>query len=292
MFKPYPQLPKTGLTVLLGISLFLNVLLAASVLQLSTPKGIPTTVTSVTGSAPVPQLHMTVIGKTMSEQMWEAASDVIKDIDNHEFLEKLLDSSLPLEAFQYYIEQDAMYLGDFARGLAILASRAKHDKAAIALLDFAKGTAVVEAAMHQKWLESPAWKQFNATGGRKDPFNALYTSYLLKVATMESWEVGLAAFTPCFWIYLYVGKRLLSRRAVMGGVMNPYYEAWIQEYAAPEFEAATKLMLSIVDMAAASASDDTRRQMKEAFVAASKMESMFWGMGLNYVKNNAPRYFI
>eukprot|EP01060_Flectonema_neradi_P011548 TRINITY_DN18600_c0_g1_i1.p1 TRINITY_DN18600_c0_g1~~TRINITY_DN18600_c0_g1_i1.p1 ORF type:complete len:308 (+),score=47.01 TRINITY_DN18600_c0_g1_i1:31-924(+) len=297
MFRRNTPLSKISLTVLLGISLFLNLLLAASVVQLTNQKTSVAPLKKSSSEITVKKLYpsASIVGRPITELMWEAASDVIKDIDNHEFLTKLLDSSLPIEAFQYYIQQDAMYLEDFGRALAALAFRSTNNEDTSTLLDFSKSTIFVESAMHQKWLESPSWKNapaFNATGGRKDPVNALYTSFLLKSVSVDSWEVGAAAVTPCFWIYLHVGKRLLAQRTAMGGVMNPYYETWVQEYAAPEFEESTNKMLDIVNRAASASSPAVRSQMIEAFVAASKMESMFWGMGLEYVARSAPRYTI
>ncbi|KAI9820265.1 MAG: hypothetical protein M1827_005887 [Pycnora praestabilis] len=52
--------------------------------------------------------------------------DVWREHTQHEFVNRLADGSLPLEAFKYYLIQDYLYLVQFARANALAAYKAKH----------------------------------------------------------------------------------------------------------------------------------------------------------------------
>jgi thiaminase/transcriptional activator TenA len=65
-----------------------------------------------------------VSGIRLTEELWAAIEDVYAEILDHPFLTGLTDGSLPREAFCFYVVQDAHYLREFARALAIAAARA------------------------------------------------------------------------------------------------------------------------------------------------------------------------
>ena len=60
-------------------------------------------------------------------QLWDGIAPVYRAILGHPFLAGLADGSLPEPAFRYYVLQDALYLRDFARGLAVAAAKAPED---------------------------------------------------------------------------------------------------------------------------------------------------------------------
>eukprot|EP01063_Lacrimia_lanifica_P018145 TRINITY_DN25099_c0_g1_i1.p1 TRINITY_DN25099_c0_g1~~TRINITY_DN25099_c0_g1_i1.p1 ORF type:complete len:234 (+),score=109.93 TRINITY_DN25099_c0_g1_i1:56-757(+) len=212
-----------------------------------------------------------------TERFWRAAKDVVEKIENHAFLEQLLDGSLELEAFQFYIRQDKLYLGEFGKGLATLAGRSTHMGEAEPLIGFSKNTISVEAAMHSSWMEE--WGDSYKYGNHGKARNCeLYTSYLVKAATTDNFEVAVAAFCPCFWVYFHVGKYLRSVQKAPSPVK--YYEQWIKMYAGEEFEKSVTDMLKLVEAAADRVGEEVRQKMEDAFVKACKMEWMFWQMGL------------
>ncbi len=59
-----------------------------------------------------------------SEIALEKCAFVIQAIKEHPFNKELAEGSLNIEKFAYYIEQDTLYLRDFARSLAMIASKA------------------------------------------------------------------------------------------------------------------------------------------------------------------------
>ena len=80
-------------------------------------------------------------------------------------------------------------------------------------------------------------------------------------------EVAIAGVLPCFRVYAEVGAVLAARRAPGAHA----YAAWIDAYAAPEFQEAVEQAERYVD----GLSGD-RRAMLSAYETATRYEWMFW----------------
>ena len=56
------------------------------------------------------------------QAFWDAAAPMIKVTEKHPFLVAMVDGSLDMENFKYYVIQDALYLKDYADCLRRLAA--------------------------------------------------------------------------------------------------------------------------------------------------------------------------
>ena len=61
---------------------------------------------------------------TFSDEVWESTAVLRKAIDDLPFLAGLADGTLPREVFTSYLAQDAHYLADYGRVLALAAAQA------------------------------------------------------------------------------------------------------------------------------------------------------------------------
>ena len=61
---------------------------------------------------------------TFTDELWRSIGAIYAAILQHPFVRGLTDGSLPREAFRFYAVQDALYLRDFARSLALAGARA------------------------------------------------------------------------------------------------------------------------------------------------------------------------
>lgn len=188
----------------------------------------------------------------------------------------LSDGSLPLESFKFYAVQDALYLKDFARGLAILAAKADDDDDLILFCDHARNAIIVERALHEaffsEWHLTPA--KVYATP--MAPTTLLYTSFLIRIAYEKPFYEALGAFLPCYWIYLEVGRFLEKK-----GSADKTYQAWIDTYAGDEFQEVVNQVITVTDRLAEKLTDDQNERLKQAFITTSKFEYLFWDMGYN-----------
>ncbi len=203
-----------------------------------------------------------------SEEAWTAIESIYANILDLAFIKELTDGRLPKEKFIFYIRQDALYLSEYGKVLAGIASRVSSPEHMKAFLSFAGESISVEKALHESFLAGAD----KSTSVEASPSCLLYTSYLHRQMGSASVEVILASVLPCFWIYKKVGDYILENQVKQG---NPYQE-WINTYGGEEFEDSVNLAISICDEYAAKCTPEQREAMTRSFVMCSKMEWLFW----------------
>src|SRR5271166_6370099 len=198
------------------------------------------------------------------DHAWQRIRDLRAAIDALPFNRELAAGTLDQARFQFYITQDALYLEQFARILAMAGARGPDSATLRLFADSALEGIAVEQALHGQYLS-----RFGADSRQAEPSPDClgYTSFLLATAYHEPWEVLVAALLPCFWIYWDVGCEIAN----IAAPDNPY-RAWIDTYADPRFGEAVQAVIAAADRAAAVASDRLCEQMLAAFSRATQYE--------------------
>ena len=206
-----------------------------------------------------------------SDAAWQRTQSLRQAINHLPFNTELAAGTLSVARFRFYVVQDALYLGQYSRALAIAAARASDAAALHVFAQSALEAVSVEQALHAGYMKQfdVAAEQFAAA--EPTPDCLAYTSFLMAAAYHEPWEILLAALLPCFWIYWDVGTEI-SRHAAAD---NPY-RAWIDTYADEGFGAAVRAVIGITDRAAAASTDAMRERMMTAFIRSTQYEWMFW----------------
>ena len=204
---------------------------------------------------------------SFSKTAWTAITPIYKSIIEHPFNQELAQGTLAKEKFQFYMKQDSLYLVDFARALALAASRAQNPDDLVLLLDFSKGAIIAERSLHEFY--------FDLYGIQLDisqvPGCFSYTRFLISTATHANYEEALGALLPCFWIYREVGMYIHKNAAKD----NPY-QKWIDTYSGEEFQEIVQNAIDLTDRVAAQADAKLTERMLEAFVVSTRLEWMFW----------------
>ena len=203
------------------------------------------------------------------DRAWQRTTTLRAAIHALPFNRDLAAGTLRADRFQFYIRQDATYLEQYARVLALAGARGPNGSILRLFAESALEAVAVEQALHGAYF-----RQFGI-----DPAEPLepspdclgYTSFLLATAYHDPWEVLVAALLPCFWLYWDVGTAI-AREAAAG---NPY-QAWIDTYADEAFGNAVKAVIAATDAAAAGASDSVTQRMMTAFIRCSQYEWLFW----------------
>ncbi len=105
------------------------------------------------------------------------------------------------------------------------------------------------------------------------PSTEFYNCFLIKTATIEPFEVGLAATLPCHWIYYRLG---MDMKKSQPGEKGKYRE-WIDGYGAGPWEdSETKKVVDFVEEGMRRTTDETSGKMKNAYETAMKLEYLFW----------------
>jgi thiaminase/transcriptional activator TenA len=206
-----------------------------------------------------------------SDEAWQRTASLREAIHKLPFNTELAAGSLGRDRFQTYITQDAIYLGQFSRALAISAAKAPDTATMQSFAQNALGAIAVEQALHGRYLRDFGVDITEIADAEPSPDCLAYTSYLIAAAYHEPWEVLVAALLPCFWLYWDVGCAIARAAAPE----NPY-RAWIDTYADERFGEAVRTVIATADRAAAATAAATRAKMLAAFVRACQYEWLFW----------------
>lgn len=202
-----------------------------------------------------------------SQKVFLDVQPLLKSICEHPFNTALCNGTLSRDKFVYYMQQDSLYLIDYARALALVGARFTAEKDVALLLDFSQGALIAERALHAHYFQ-----HFDVNPvTEKAPACMMYTSYLVERAATANVGEAFAALLPCFWVYNEVGKDIVKRAKSP----NPY-DKWIEVYSGDEFTEVVNQAVALTDRLAQEAGDLERQKMYEAFMISSQMEYYFW----------------
>lgn len=204
---------------------------------------------------------------TFSNTAWNKSSQVIEKIIQHPFNQELKNGNLDKDKFGYYIEQDEIYLKDYARCLAIISTKLESPYNRVFLKYATEILKLEQDQLHTYFIKNLDLKET----GKIAPSMFAYTNYLLKTCSLEPVEVAVAAIIPCFWIYQEVALSLKQDSA-----LNNIYTPWIETYSSKEYTDAVDEVLDIFNKLAAKSNNETREKMLQAFYTSSLLEWHFW----------------
>jgi thiaminase (transcriptional activator TenA) len=209
--------------------------------------------------------------RRFSQEAWENTAPLRRMIRELPFNRELAAGTLARERFQGYITQDALYLGEFSRALALAAAKAPDAQTSASLANSAAEAIAVERALHERYLAEFGVDPASLAQAEPSPDCLAYTSFLVATLYRAPWGIGMAALLPCFWIYWEEGCAIAGAAAPE----NPY-RAWIDTYADPHFGEVVKGIIAMTDGAARNASRALRDEMFAAFRRAVQYEWLFW----------------
>lgn len=206
-----------------------------------------------------------------SEQAWQRTAPLRAAIDALPFNTELAAGTLGRDRFQGYVIQDALYLDQYGRALAIAGARGP-DGDTLRLFGHAAVEAIaVEQALHGTYLRDFGVDAAMMAAAEPSPDCLGYTSFLMAAAYHDPFEVLIAALLPCFWIYWDVGNTIAKQAAP-----NNPFRAWIETYSDPGFGDAVKRVIDATDRAAEGTTDAMRQKMMTAFIRSTQWEYLFW----------------
>jgi len=206
----------------------------------------------------------------VAELWWEEIRDIRTATDELPFVRGLGDGSLPRPAFVWYLAQDALYLSEYSRMLALASRLAPTAAEQIFWATSAHGAIDTELELHASWLVDDAVAGLLPSGT-----TTAYLNHLVAAGAGGDYPALIAALLPCFWLYQDVGTRLHP----LAQPGHPY-RSWLDTYADEAFAAATERAIEIVTTVAAAADEPTRDRMARAFRASAGHEREFFAAPL------------
>jgi thiaminase (transcriptional activator TenA) len=209
--------------------------------------------------------------QSWTQELWTSAEEIYAAIVAHPFIGGLTTGALDEASFAYYVAQDAHYLREYARALAIVGAKAPTHGDTGVFAKHAADTVEVELALHATLLAELGLDAAVVAGTPASPTTTAYTSYLLATVYGGSFAEGLAAVLPCYWIYARVGAGLVAKSSP-----NPRYQRWIDTYGGAAFAATVDDVLHLADRVGSSlgAADSARASVH--FATTARYEWMFW----------------
>lgn len=221
------------------------------------------------------------MAESYSSRLWESISDIYSAILAHPFITGLTDGTLPEQSFAFYVMQDALYLREYARALAAVASRAPTASAMRMFASHAAEAIAAELELHTTLLGELGISKEDAARAEPAPTNLAYTSYLLATVRGGSYAEGVGVVLPCYWIYSEVGKELLRL-----GSPDARYRRWIATYGAEEYGQVVAEVIAELDRVSLGLSAEENASVRRHFRTTSRYEWMFWQMG--YAQESWP----
>jgi len=208
-----------------------------------------------------------------TRRLWDENYPFYLKILDMPFNRELLSGRLDEKIFRNYIIQDYHYLQNYRKVYGILLAKAPDETAAKFIVTLIQGIDEEIAQIHHTYMKKLHISGEELSSTPPYPSTEFYNSFLVKTATLEPFEVGLAATLPCHWIYYQLG---MDMKKSQPGKKSKYRE-WIDGYGAGPWEdSETKKVVDFVEDWMRKTTDETRSKMKNAYETAMKLEYLFW----------------
>ena len=203
------------------------------------------------------------------------AAEIWKRELEHPFVRGLGDGTLPVDRFQFYLEQDYLFLIEYCRVFALASAKARDLETAGLFAGLLNDTLKTEMQLHRDYCQRLGIAEARLANAAAAPVTHGYTRHLLATAYGGSIAEIVAAVLPCQLGYVEIATAL-AREGRGGG--NSFYAEWINTYTSKEFvEGAERLVRLVDEFSEGLPSRDTER-MAELFLTSSRYEYLFWEM--------------
>ena len=210
--------------------------------------------------------HLFASDARFTDELWAGIQPVYAKTLQHPFLSGLADGTLPRAKFDFYLQQDALYLDTFSEAIKTLAAKAPRKEWQATLRQHAADAIEEKNQLHLTLLRGK-------TASEMAPSNYAYTNHLLAAVERGPFAQGLAAVLPCYWIYWEVGKELKKR-----GSKDPDYQRWIDQYSDESYRASVEQAIAMMNAAAGGLDPAARERARQLFTRSARYEYMFWDM--------------
>lgn len=191
----------------------------------------------------------------------------------HPFIRELAAGTLPPEKFRFYVEQNLMYLPEYAKAMAAGVAKAPDVET---MRWFAEALASVienEIPENRELLSRVLALGADDRGGADEmaPANLAYTSFLVATALQHGPLEIMAAIVPCTWSYGDIATGL-------GVAEHSVYAEWVRFFGSSEYGEIIGEMRARFDAMTADLGEEALARLSYFFTASTRLERAFWDM--------------
>jgi len=234
----------------------------------------------------------------MHHRLLARSTTILKKIYSHPFNHQLCLGTLPKETFKFYLEQDALYLLEFAKALEILSKRFGQDTEYSRQFKRLSESMLAEersiAFKAHKITNSNLlfFSQHQRNQREKIDIIADYGNHLIESASDAPIVEAVASCVPCFFVYQQLGEQMIPKCHPD----NPY-KSWISSYSSPQFLSSTKSIIMTLNKLMADIPHESREEERiiASFIKSAACELKFFEManlGRENAENNTPKLML
>jgi thiaminase/transcriptional activator TenA len=213
-----------------------------------------------------------------SEQLRIASDRIWQGLHAHPFITELAAGTLPIDKFRFFLEQDNLYLQDYARCLAMGAAKSRDEVELRYFITDLNQVVDLELPSNRDLLERVTQMGAVDRGGASGmaPANVAYTSYMRSLALHGGPLEIMASLLPCAWSYVEIATVLADRV----DRDHPVYADWVGYFSLPENVQMVAAMRRDFDqLVEEEALRGARREdIERIFATSSRLEHQFWEM--------------
>lgn len=191
---------------------------------------------------------------------------VMQAIYDHPLIVELVDGTLPLEKFVYYLQQDRLFLTCYSRALALTAAKMHRDEDSDLMLRLAGQAILAKRDIHHFYFEEYRVPETDV----KSPACLAYCSHLLQRAALGAQTEALAALLASLWC----GREISNHVRRHSDLDNPYFR-WIESFSGEAYSLLVDQAVELADRMASDAGEVETQKTFEAFVISGRYEYCF-----------------
>ena len=192
---------------------------------------------------------------------------------DHPFVKAIGDGSLSLDRFRFFMQQDYLFLIDYARAIAIASAKSPDLESMGRWAKMLDETLNSEMALHRSFCADFGITAEELALTAPSPATVSYTRHLVDTAYNCSIAEIAAAMLPCQWGYDDAGRHLATNLTAAEGSLHA---RWVQGYNAPEYREVTAWLRDFTDGLAEKADEEERERMATLFEESLRQEWLFW----------------
>src|SRR5271157_318093 len=171
------------------------------------------------------------MAKRFTERLRQKAAGIWEAQHQHPFVRSIGDGTLSLEKFKFWLQQDYMFLIEYARLLAVAAARSPDLETMTRFATLLKETVETEMNLHRTYAAEFGISREELERELPAPTTQGYTDFLLRVAATGDFAELASALLPCMWAFSEIGQRLAAQPAPS----DKRFAKWIAMYSSREF---------------------------------------------------------
>ncbi|MCC2646628.1 MAG: tenA [Rickettsiaceae bacterium] len=201
-----------------------------------------------------------------SELAWQRIEKLFKAITVHGFNQDLIKGVLEEKKFNFFIEQDCIFLKALGESFKLLANRSSNEELKNTFLKYSKGCFRVEEEIVRPFISDKTILTSKQTLACMS-----FCDHLILTCSIKPIELGIATTLPCYWIYHELGRYIRENT-----VVNNKYAKWISTYSRETFSKNVNNLKMLFDEFSNNSSTEVKSQMIEEFYTTSALEWHFW----------------